>query len=129
MSDSYIRQYWEEIESGKTLVNYYVRKQMEMLLDEMDSQDIMVDLQESEKRIRFIESECRHSEAPFAGKKFTLMPFQKAIIEAIFAIKVYNDELQRYVRKYQEVLIVIGRKNGKTPLASAISLAERTFVS
>ena len=124
MSDSYIRQYWEEIESGKTLVNYYVRKQMEMLLDEMDSQGIMVDLRESEKRIRFIESECRHSEAPFAGKKFTLMPFQKAIIEAIFAIKVYNDELQRYVRKYQEVLIVIGRKNGKTPLASAISLAE-----
>ena len=44
---------------------------------------------------------------------YILLPFQKAILEAIFAVKIYNDELGRYVRKYQEVLLVMGRKNGK----------------
>ena len=54
------------------------------------------------------------------------MTWQKAIIEAIFAIKIYNDEAKKFVRKYQEVLLVVGRKNGKTPFASATSLSEFT---
>lgn len=124
MSESYIRAYWEEIQSGKAIVGYYVKRQMELLIADLDNPNLQIDFSESEKRIRFIEKECRHSEAPFAGKPFILMLWQKAIIEAIFAIKNYNPEVGKFVRKYQEVLLVVARKNGKTPLASAISLAE-----
>lgn len=124
MSDSYIRAYWEEIQSGKAIVGYYVKAQMKMLLADLENPNLQIDFADSEKRINFIERECRHSEAPFAGKPFILMTWQKAIIEAIFAIKIYNEELKKYVRKYQEVLLVVARKSGKTPLASAISLAE-----
>ena len=124
VSESYIRAYWNDIQSGAAIVGYYVHRQMEMLMDDLENPELQIDLEESEKRIRFIERECRHSEAPFAGKPFILLPFQKAIVEAIFAIKLYDKELGRYVRKYQEVLLVVARKNGKTPLASAISLAE-----
>lgn len=46
----------------------------------------------------------KHFEAPFAGKPFLLALFQKAFIEAIFAIKIYDEELGRYVRKYQDIL-------------------------
>ena len=121
---SYIREYWEDIQSGKAIVGHFVKQQMKLLLADLDNPNLQIDFAESEKRIRFIEKECRHSEAPFAGKPFLLMTWQKAVIEAIFAIKVYNDEFQKYVRKYQELLLVVGRKNGKTPLASAITLAE-----
>lgn len=121
---SYIRAYWDDIQSGRAIVGYYVKRQMKMLLADLENPQLKIDFDDSEKRIRFIEQECRHSEAPFAGKPFILMPWQKAIIEAIFAIKSYNDDLKRYVRKYQEVLLVVARKSGKTPLASAISLAE-----
>lgn len=121
---SYIREYWQDIIDGRAIVGSYVKKQVEILLYELDNPNYKIDFSESEKRIKFIERECRHSEAPFAGKPFLLMTFQKAIIEALFAIKVYNEELGRYIRKYQELLLVIARKNGKTPLASAISLAE-----
>ena len=110
---SYIREYWEDIQSGRTIVGYYVKKQMERLIKELDDPKYKIDLAESEKRIKFIEKECRHSEAPFAGKPFLLMTFQKAIIEALFSIKCYNEELKRYVRKYQELLLVIARKCGK----------------
>ena len=81
---SYIRDYWDEIESGKTIVGYYVHRQMEMLIDDLENPNLRIDYEESEKRIRFIEHECRHSEAPFAGKPFILLLFQKAILEAIF---------------------------------------------
>ena len=113
MSESYIREYWQEIQSGKAIVGYYVRRQMELLIADLENPNLQIDYAESEKRIRFIEKECRHSEAPFAGKAFILMSWQKAVIEAIFAIKIYNEEVGRYVRKYQEVLLVVGRKNGK----------------
>lgn len=121
---SYIRAYWDDIQNGRAIVGYYVRQQMKILLADLENPEMQIDFAAAEKRIRFIEKECRHSESPFAGKPFLLMPWQKAIIEAIFAIKSYNAELQRYVRKYQEVLLVVARKNGKTPMASAISLAE-----
>ena len=123
-SRSYIREYWQDIMDGKTIVGHYIKRQMEMLIKELDDPTYKIDFNESEKRIKFIERECRHSEAPFAGKPFVLMPFQKAIIEALFAIKVYNEELGRYIRKYQELLLVIARKSGKTPLAAAIALSE-----
>ena len=124
MSESYIREYWKDICEGRAIVGYYVRRQVELLIADLENPNLQIDFAESEKRIRFIERECRHSEAPFAGKPFLLMTWQKAVIEAIFAIKIYNDEVGRYVRKYQEVLLVVARKNGKTPSASAISLSE-----
>lgn len=121
---SWIEEYWQQIHSGEIIVCRYISLQLQKLVSEIQNPDYSIDLAESQKRIDFIENVCRHSEAPFAGKPFKLMLFQKAIIEAIFAIKVWNDELQRYTRKYQEILLLIARKNGKTPLASAISLAE-----
>lgn len=124
MSESYIRAYWQDIQDGKAIVGYYIRRQMELLIADLDNPNLQIDFAESEKRIRFIENECRHSEAPFAGKPFLLMPWQKAVIEAIFAIKSYNPEVNKFVRKYQEILLVVARKSGKTPLASAIALAE-----
>lgn len=110
---SWIREYWQGIESGEIIVGYYVREQVSRLVSELDNPAYKIDLHESQKRINFIEKECRHSEAPFAGKPFKLLLFQKAIIEAIFAIQRWNDELGRYIRKYQEIILVLGRKNGK----------------
>ena len=124
MYDSYIRAYYDDIQSGKAIVGHFIKRQMEMLIGDLENPDLLIDFEDSDKRIRFIEKECRHLEAPFAGKPFLLLPFQKAIIEAIFAIKTFDEELQKYVRKYKEILLVMGRKNGKTPFASAISLAE-----
>lgn len=98
--------------------------QLEMLMDDLSNPEVSVNLKDSNKRIKFIEQECRHYEAPHAGKPFILMLWQKAFIEAIFAIKIFDCDLQRYVRKYQDVLFLVGRKNGKTPLIGAICLAE-----
>ncbi|MDZ5022815.1 terminase large subunit [Clostridium perfringens] len=85
---------------------------------------IKIEFEDSEKRINFIQNECKHFEAPHAGKPFILEIWQKVFVEAIFAIKIWDDELGKYVRKYQDVLFLVGRKNGKTPFISAICLSE-----
>lgn len=121
---SYIGEYYDKIKSGEIIVGKYIKIEMSRLIEDLSDPNIRMDYEASNKRIKFIEHELRHGQAPFAGKPFKLELFQKAIIEAIFAPHVYDDELKRWIRKYQDVLLVEARKNGKTPLASAIALSE-----
>lgn len=123
----YIEEYYNKCKSGEIIIGKELMAQLEMLIYEITNAvvlNIQIDLEASNKRISFIETKCKHYEAPFAGKPFILQLFQKAFIEAIFSIKIYDYELERYVRKYQDVLFLVGRKNGKTPLIGAICLAE-----
>lgn len=125
---SYLHLYAEKIKSGQIIAGTHIKQGIRRFLDDFDNQELRIDLSESDKRIRFIEHECKLYEAPFSGRPFRLELFQKAIIESIYAIKKWNPEANfgkgGWVRKYQDVLILIARKNGKTPLVAAISLSE-----
>lgn len=122
--DSYLLEYIDKCKSGEILVGRELMLQLDILLDHFANPDIRIDFKEAHKRIKFIETYCKHFEAPFAGKPFILMLWQKAFIEAIYIFYIYDPEEGDWVRKHQEVLLMISRKNGKTPLASAICLAE-----
>ncbi|MEF3313317.1 terminase large subunit [Paenibacillus sp. GYB004] len=121
---SHLLEYIELCKSGKIIVGQELLKMFDILLSHFDNPDIRFELDEAHKRIKFIETQCKHYEAPFSGKPFLLMLFQKAFIEAIYSFKIYDEEVGRWVRLYQDILYVVGRKNGKTPLVSAICLAE-----
>lgn len=125
---SYLHLYAEKIKSGQIVAGTHIKQGIRRFLDDFDNPELRIDLSESDKRIRFIEHECKLYEAPFSGRPFKLELFQKAIIESIYAIKKWNPEANfgkgGWVRKYQDVLILIARKNGKTPLVAAISLSE-----
>lgn len=129
-SQSYLVEYRRQIKSGELIVGKELTWQVEQCYLELtdpiyqNRHNIKIEFGESEKRIRFIQAECRHFEAPHAGKPFLLEIWQKAFIECIFAIKIYDEEIGTFVRKYQEVLFLVGRKNGKTPLIGAICLSE-----
>lgn len=125
---SYLHLYWNKIQSGEIIAGRHIKQGVQRFLDDFGNPNVRVNLAESNRRIRFIEHECKLYEAPFAGHPFKLALFQKAIIESIYALEVWDSEAQfhkgGWVRKYQDILIVIGRKNGKTPLVAAISLSE-----
>jgi phage terminase large subunit-like protein len=122
--DSHLLEYIEKCKSGEILIGHELMQQLDMLLKHFDDPDIKIEFADSIKRIKFIEEKCKHSEAPYAGKPFILMLNQKAFIESIYIFLIYDDELQMTVRKYQEVLFLVSRKGGKTPLISALCLAE-----
>jgi len=68
--------------------------------------------------IKFVELFCKHSKGKWAGKPVELELWQKAFIEALFG---FIDE-DTGIRKYKKGILFVGRKNGKSTLASSIAL-------
>lgn len=124
LNHSYLLQYISKCRSGEILVGQELVQEFDRIIPLFNNPDVKIDFEDAHKRIKFIERECRHFEAPFAGKPFILMLFQKAFIESIYIFKVWDEEVNRWVRLIQDVLFLVARKNGKTPLISAINLAE-----
>ncbi|SMQ75949.1 Phage terminase-like protein, large subunit, contains N-terminal HTH domain [Bacillus sp. OV166] len=121
---SYLLQYINKCKSGEIIIGQELMQMLDVLLTHFDNPDIKIDFGDANKRINFIETKCKHFEAPFAGKPFLLELFQKAFIEATYIFKIFDEEIGRWVRLYQDVLFLVARKNGKTPLISAECLAE-----
>lgn len=124
MQNSFLLQYITKCKSGEILIGQELMTMLDILLTHFDDSKIKIDFDDAHKRIKFIETRCKHFEAPFAGKPFILELFQKAFIEAIYIFKIYDEEIHDWVRLYLEFLFLVARKNGKTPLISAIDLAE-----
>lgn len=121
---SWLLEYISKCRSGEILVGHELHEEFDRVLKDFENPDIIIDFTEAHKRIKFIENECKLYEAPFAGKPFLLMLWQKALIESIYIFKIYDEEVGRLVRLIQDLLLEVGRKNGKTPTIGALSLSE-----
>ncbi len=126
---SFLIEYYKKCRSGKIIIGNELKTQIEMLVQDIlyNSETYRFTLTAAHKRIDFIEHEIKHFESPFAGKPFLLELNQKAIAEAVFGFDIYDEELLgggRWVRRFKELLLLIARKNGKTPFAAALVLAE-----
>ena len=121
---SWLIEYIEKCKSKEIIIGNELMTMLDILVSHFDNPDIRFDTSESDIRIKFIEKECKHYEAPFAGKPFILTLRQKAFIETFYSFKMFEEEVGRWVRLYQEYLLLIARKCGKTPLVAAMDLAE-----
>ncbi|MBQ9691553.1 MAG: terminase large subunit, partial [Clostridia bacterium] len=65
--------------------------------------------------VEWIEGHCFHTEGPLAPGNIQLELWQKALVSCIYGIVDAEGR-----RQFREVLLVVGRKNGKTKLASAL---------
>jgi len=121
---SYFAEYLSEIRSGKIIVGRELMNELEYLEADLTNPKYLYDTSDSEKRIRFIERECKHYEAPWAGKPFLLLLWEKAVIEILYSFKIWDEDLQRWIRRFKEMTLLVSRKNGKTPLVGSIILSE-----
>ena len=116
-STNYIIKYNNEIQSGKIVVCEKVRRVYKKLAQDCKrKRGYSFDVKRASRAIYFIETFCRQSKGDM-GKPIKLELFQKAALQAIFG---FVDKDGR--RKYNEVLWIMGRKNGKSCLLSAIGL-------
>jgi len=94
-----------------------MKKISEMLLEEYYSPNkYHFDGEIANRHIRFIESVCKQPSGNI-GQPIKLQLFQKARMQAIFGF-VDDDN----VRQFNEVLIIEGRKNGKTTECSTVEI-------
>lgn len=113
--DNYILRYYQKIKDGSVIVGKWVRLLYEYIIREFEAKTIEFDPKKAKKAIDFIETQCRHSEGKLAPGLIKLELWQKALISCMFGIVDHNG-----TRHFREVFVVMGRKNGKTLLASAI---------
>lgn len=118
--NSPILEYWTEIESGKAVIGEKVRRIYQKLINDMNNPlcEYEYSPQKADHIISFIEKYCKHSKGKWGGQSIELELWQKAFLAAAFGFIHKIDG----TRKYQNVLLVVARKNGKSTIASGIGL-------
>jgi phage terminase large subunit-like protein len=117
-NSNYIKEYHDQIVSGKIIACDKIKKVMDKVMYDLEKQDeFYFDIERAQRPIDFIETYCKQSKGEWIGKSVKLMLWQKAIVQILFG---FVDEEGN--RKYREVLIVVGRKNGKSTWISALAL-------
>ena len=114
-----IREYWEEIQSGKTRVSQKVYKTYRHVIREMDRTDspYFYDPRRANHIIEFFENYLHHSKGKCGGQLVKLELFEKAMLATAFGFVDIEGN-----RQYREVLLIVGKKNGKSLLASGVGL-------
>lgn len=116
MNENYILAYYQQIVDGQVTVGYWIRAWYEYLIKGLEDKLFFFNQKKANRAIKFIESFCHHHEGALAPGTIKLELWQKALVSVIFGIL---DDTG--ARQFREVFVVIGRKNGKTLLAAAIS--------
>lgn len=111
-----IYEYYQQIKDGRVTVGKWIRLWYEQIIKGLEDKSFFYDNRKAEKAIRFIENFAHHHEGELAPKLLKLELWQKALISVVFGI-VDEDGL----RQFREVVVGIGRKNGKTLLCAAIA--------
>ena len=94
-----------------------MKRASEMILDGYENPgEYHFDPEIAEAHISFIEKFCKVP-AGNIGEPLKLEQFQKARLEAVFGFVDDND-----LRQYNEVIIIEGRKNGKTTECAAVEI-------
>ena len=115
-AENWLLRYYQAIEDGSVTVGHWIRLLYERIISDLENKVYFFDQKKANKAVRFIEKFCHHSKGKLAPKLVKLELWQKALVSCIFGLVDENG-----VRVYREVFIVMGRKNGKSLLASGIA--------
>lgn len=115
-----IELYWDWMNDNRSKVSTKIYKTYKYIIEFLADSNSEWEYDEGKANhaIDFIERYCKHSKGAMGGKPFILEPWQKAKVAATFGIvhKITGE------RKYQRVVLIVARKNGKSTLSAAEGL-------
>ncbi len=117
---NYLLEYVSEIKKGNILVGQDLKTTLDRLIKDLDNPKFIFDETPGQLRIDFIEKFCKHTKSPFNGMPFILELWEKAFLQTAYGFKYADTGL----RRFNEVILLIARKNGKTTFVAGIDLAE-----
>lgn len=113
--NDFIREYYQGIKNGSIVAGHWIELLYEKIVHGIEAGAYIFDQNKANRAIRFIEQFCRHNKGDLAPGLIKLSLWQKAAISCIFGI--VDEEGNR---QFRECFMVVGRKSGKTLLASSI---------
>lgn len=117
--DNYIFAYYQKIKDGSIVVGKWVTLLYEKIVAGIEDGTYVFNQQKANRAIKFIETFCRHNKGKLAPRQLKLSLWEKAFISCIYGIVDDHDR-----RVFREIALFVGRKCGKTLLASAIMAYE-----
>lgn len=112
---NWIYKYYQGIKNGTYTVGKWIELVYEYIVHGLEDKLFYFDQKKAADAIEWIETHCFHTEGVLAPNNIKLEVWQKALLSCIYGIV---DEKGN--RQFREILLVVGRKNGKTKIASAI---------
>ena len=114
---NYIYEYYQKINDGSITVGKWIHLVYEYIIKGIENKKFVYDAKKANKAINWIEEHCFHVEGPMAPSNFKLELWEKAFVSCVFGIV---DPETNY-RIFREVLLLIGRKNGKSIISSCVA--------
>jgi len=111
--NNYIFEYYQAMQDGSIVVGKWIRMFFEYIVKGLQTQSFFFNQKKANKAIRFIENFCHHCEGRDDLLKLEL--WQKAIVSIVFGVLDKDGS-----RQFREVVVIIGRKNGKSLFAAAV---------
>ena len=111
----WISDYFNGINIGKYTVGRWIRLVYQYITDGLREGQFFYDHAKATEAVEWIEKHCFHTEGEKAPNNIELELWQKSFLSCLYGIVDADGR-----RQFREILLVVGRKNGKTKLASSI---------
>jgi len=113
--ENWILTYWQKINDGSITAGRWIHLIYDYLVNGLEEKLFYFDQKKANSAIEWIEAHCFHTKGPKAQQPIKLELWQKAFLSAMYGI-VDEDGL----RQFQEVLLIVSRKAGKSVLAASV---------
>lgn len=111
-------EYWQKIENGEEVVSRKVYQQYKYLAHLIEHPgEYFYSSKRANHILEFAENYCKLSKGAGAGKLVRLELWEKALLSSIFGFIDINGN-----RMCREAILIVGKKNGKSLLASIVGL-------
>ena len=114
-STDYILKYYQQICDGSVTVGKWIRMWYERIVHGIESREYIFDQKKANEVINFVERYCHHHEGPLAPGLIRLELWQKALLSVVYGIVGSDGK-----RVFREIVLLEGRKQGKTALMGAL---------
>ena len=118
--DNWIYKYYQGIKDGTYTVGEWISLIYERIIKDLEEKRYYFDQKKANAAIDWVEAHCFHTEGPLAPGPIKLEVWQKAFFSCVYGL--VDEEGHR---QFREVVLLVGRKNGKTKIAS--SLGDYTY--
>ena len=113
---NWIYRYYQMIQDGSVTAGKWITLLYERIIQDLEEKQYFFDQKKANRVIDFFEKFTHHSKGKLAPQLVKLEPWQKALLSCAFGLV---DE--HGFRQYREVLTQMGRKCGKSLLASGVA--------
>lgn len=113
---NWILTYYQHMKDGTITAGRWIHMLYEQIIKGLEDKSFYFDQKKANRAIAFMENFLHHGKGHLAPQLIQLEEWQKAMVSCIFGLVNENG-----LRKYKEVLCLVGRKCGKSLFASGVA--------